>query len=315
MKYQGIADCLNDFKEKRNLDIFHQKEWGITVTWDVIILAMADKTGLNNVRVSTPLMVGITLYLYIKQHWCSACASQDMWHIPQGSAVRDRKTGKCSNMGDKPSFCQKKSLRTSALESKTKKPHSEKIQVEFRDCLSSCLSSWLSYSVNTVLRGHAWYDFPRLLPLLPGNPHHHHNPSLQWQLCLAYICVIHWTSSIPALTGPVSSPTSVLHMLASFLVSRAPGLCLKKPDSQRKNKGTSEKHSFEADVLGSNSGSLVFHLLIFKRYFTALASYLASPCMYIMNSDCSPQYRLLFPPTPFHPFLRFLMFCFVLWPI
>lgn len=111
---------------------------------------MADKTGLNNAWVSTPLMVGITLYLYIKQHWCSACASQDMWHIPQGSAVRDRKTGKCSNMGDKPSFCQKKSLRTSALESKTKKPHSEKIQVEFRDCLSSCLSSWLSYSVNTT---------------------------------------------------------------------------------------------------------------------------------------------------------------------
>lgn len=101
-------------------------------------------------------------------------------------------------------------------------------------------------------------------------------------------------------------------MLASFLVSRAPGLCLKRPDSQSRNKGTSEKHSFEADVLGSNSGSLVFHLLIFKRYFTALASYLVSPCMYIMNSDCSPQYRLLFPPTSFHPFLRFPMFCFVL---
>lgn len=137
---------------------------------------------------------------------------------PRDLQSETRNTGKCSNMGDKPSFCQKKSLRTSALESKTKKPHSEKIQVEFGDCLSSCLGSWLSHSVNTVLHGHAWYDFPRLLPLLPGNPHP--NPSLQWQLCLAYICVIHWTPSIPALTGPVSSQTSAFHMLASFLVSR-----------------------------------------------------------------------------------------------
>lgn len=46
-----------------------------------------------------------------------------------------------------------------------------------------------------------------------------------------------------------------------------------------------------------------------------MTSYLASPCMYIMNSDCSPQYHLLFSLTPLHPFLRFPTFGFAFWPI
>lgn len=39
------------------------------MTLDVIIPIMIDKTVLNNILLSTPLIVGITLYLYIKQHW------------------------------------------------------------------------------------------------------------------------------------------------------------------------------------------------------------------------------------------------------
>lgn len=110
MKYQGVADFLNDFEEKRNLDIFHLKEWRVKMTWDVIIPVMVDKTGLNNVQVSTPLMAGITLYLYIKQHWCSACASQDMWHIPQGSAVRDQKNWEMLQHGRQAFFISPKEI-------------------------------------------------------------------------------------------------------------------------------------------------------------------------------------------------------------
>lgn len=159
----------------------------------------------------------------------------------------------------------------------------------------------------------ARYDFPRLLPLLPGNPTPSPMPVFSGS-CAWHTSVIHWTSSIPALTGPVSSQTS--HFTCwSFLFSWAPGLCLRGLTHKEEIKGTSEKHHFEADVLGSNSGSLFLRLLIFKDILPQLASYLGSPCMYIMNSDCSPQYRLLFSLTPLHPFLRFPTFGFVLWPI